>query len=172
MELKFGKTGAVVSVFFLLVIALGVLHFGYQLYLEYQLFPDLIAFIVLAILGYLMLKPSFLSYSVLSFSKDHKLTITRPFYKIKMFENAIQKHTLDLKEVEKVLVVIPERPSAPANYLFFMKGNTGIASLILFFDEKEGESVKKKLKGSKVPLVQSKILNIKYDSMLGLSTLT
>ena len=172
MELNFGKTGAIVSIVFLLVIAFGVYYFGHELYLEYSIFPDLIVFVALVIVGYLMLKPSLLSYFVLTFSKDHKLTISRPFYKIKMFENAIQKFTLDLKQVEKVLIVIPERPSAPANYLFFMKENTGKAAMILYFDEKEGKSIKPKLKSAKVLVSQENIQDINYDAMLGLTTLT
>jgi len=88
-----------------------------------------------------------------------------------MFENAIQNHTIDLKLVEKVLIVTPERPSAPKNYLFFVKENTGKASLLLYFDEKEGVIVKKQLKKSKITMVNEKIEDIKYDSMIGVSTL-
>jgi hypothetical protein len=171
MEIKFGKIGALVSILFTLIIALGVVYFAYQLYLEYTFFPDLVLGLVLVVLGYFTLKPSLLSYFVLNFSKDHKLIVTRPFYKVTIFENAIQKHTLNLKEVDNVLIVIPQRPSAPANYLFFMKEHTGKASLLLYFDEKEGEVIKKHLKKSKVNTSQKNILDVKYDSMIGVSTL-
>lgn len=171
IQVKFGKTGSLVSVTILGVVLWGLVLFLLRLQDDFNVFPNLVTFIVLSVAGYFILKPCLLSYFVLSFSKDHQLNITRPFYKFDLFENAIRNYTLDLKEIEKVLVVIPERPSAPENYLFFMKGNTGIASLILYFDEKEGKIVKQKLKASKVTISQKNILDLKYDSMIGVSTL-
>jgi hypothetical protein len=171
MQLKFGKTGAVVSIFFTLLLGVGLVYFFHSLYLEYKFFPDVVLCLLLSVLGYLSLKPSLLSYFVLTFSKDHQLTIERPFYLFRLFENAIQNLTIDLKEVEKILIVIPERPSAPANYLFFMKENTGKALLLLYFDEKEGEQIKKRLKASKVRFAKENITDINYDSMIGVSTL-
>jgi len=171
MQLKFGRAGAIVSGVFTLLIAAGICYFAIQLFSDFSFFPDLVLFLLLAICGYFTLKPSLLSFFVLTFSKGHQLTISRPLYKINLFESTFAKFNIDLKEVEKLLIVKPERPSAPFNYLFFMKGNTGKASLVLYFDEKEGVLVKRQLKKSNLRAVNSKMSEVDFDSYLGVNTL-
>lgn len=98
------------------------------------------------------------------------MQFSRPFYPFQFIDNAPNKLDIDLKKLEKVLIVIPERTYLPANYLFFEKGNNGRAFLLLTFDEKEGKAVKKQFKKHQVKHRQVKIQDINYDAMVGLNT--
>jgi hypothetical protein len=171
MQLKFGRAGAIVSGLFTFLVGAGVFYFAAKMYSDFNFFPDLVLFLLLIIGGYFTLKPSLLSFFVLTFSKGHQLTITRPIYKVNLFANSFINFSIDLKEVEKLIIVKPERPSAPFNYLFFMKGNTGKASLVLYFDEKEGVLVKRQLKKSNLKAEHAEMSEVNFDSFLGVSTL-
>lgn len=169
-ELNFGKTGAIVSWFILLVVLVFLIYFSVRFQKQPVLFPHLIVIVLLGIVGYLILKPCFLNYFVLKFYPKNQLQIIRPWYRFNWFENAIRDYTIDLKELEVLKIVIPERSYLPANYLFFIKGNHGKAALHLNFDEKEGKLVKSKLKRAKVKMTEHDINSIKYESLLGVST--
>ncbi len=171
MKLIFGKTGAIVS----LAVSLSIIG-SLSLYIRsamdsFTFFPNGLLSLVLVGLGFFFFRTGMLNYFVLSFNKDQTLVITRPYYKIPLFENAIQKHTVDLKEISKVMIVIPERTYLPANYLFFNKENLIVAKVHLTFDEKEGEGVKAKLRQHKVKCKEVNVLDVNYDSMKGVTTL-
>lgn len=171
MQFKFGKVGSLMSMLMTVGLYAIAVYFLLKLRDEFVLFPNLLIPVLLVGISYFSLKPSFLNYFILDFTKDKKLHITRPFYKVKIFEDNFQNYSVDLTQVEKVLIVIPERTYLPANYLFFMKGNNGKAALLLNFDKKEGEQIKKRLKAAKVSTAQKNVLDIPYDSMIGVRTL-
>ena len=171
MKMKVGKVGALVSLVLFVLILFGIFHFGSRLWFHYNLFPDLLLMFLLLILGYLSLKPSLLGYVELSFIKKGQLQVSRPFYLVKLFEDTYQHHTIVLKELAYVMIVKPERASAPDNFLFFMRANSAKATLVMYFDEKEAKPLVKKLSQAKIIIKRTHILDVDYDAYLGASTL-